>query len=227
MASAITARQPHRRDLARRGQHAPRATSIRGMTFAAVYNAPVIFNVVNNQWAISQLFRASPAPSGRRSPRGRSATASPASGSTATIRWRSMPRCAWAADRARSNNGPTLIEHFTYRAEGHSTSRRSRRATARREEREEWPLGDPIMRLKQHLIALGEWSEEQHAEHGPGAGRSRSRRPRRRPRRTASSATGCTPVPHDVRGRVRGAAAGTSRSRAEQAIRERQIKWPQ
>uniref|UniRef100_UPI0038F7D190 thiamine pyrophosphate-dependent enzyme n=1 Tax=Streptomyces galilaeus TaxID=33899 RepID=UPI0038F7D190 len=28
----------------------------------------------------------------------------------------------WAADRARANAGPTLIEHFTYRAEGHSTS---------------------------------------------------------------------------------------------------------
>jgi 2-oxoisovalerate dehydrogenase E1 component alpha subunit len=27
----------------------------------------------------------------------------------------------------------------------------------------EWPLGDPIARLKQHLIALGEWSDEQHA----------------------------------------------------------------
>ena len=28
----------------------------------------------------------------------------------------------WAAERARSNLGPTLIELFTYRAEGHSTS---------------------------------------------------------------------------------------------------------
>src|SRR3546814_15141320 len=26
----------------------------------------------------------------------------------------------WAAERARTNHGPTLIEHFTYRAEGHS-----------------------------------------------------------------------------------------------------------
>ncbi|HXO15148.1 MAG TPA: thiamine pyrophosphate-dependent enzyme, partial [Steroidobacteraceae bacterium] len=25
-----------------------------------------------------------------------------------------------------------------------------------------WPLGDPVTRLKQHLIALGEWSEERH-----------------------------------------------------------------
>src|SRR6185437_7394501 len=25
-----------------------------------------------------------------------------------------------------------------------------------------WPLGDPIARLKQHLIGLGEWSEDRH-----------------------------------------------------------------
>src|SRR4029079_13323446 len=69
----------------------------------------------------------------------------------------------WAADRARSNHGPTLIEHFTYRAEGHSTSD-DPRVYRSAQEREEWPLGDPIMRLKQHLIALGEWSVEQHQE---------------------------------------------------------------
>ena len=69
----------------------------------------------------------------------------------------------WAADRARSNQGPTLIEFFTYRAEGHSTSddpsgyRPSDEAKA-------WPLGDPIERLKAHLIALGEWDEERHEE---------------------------------------------------------------
>ena len=32
-----------------------RATSTRAMTFAAVYNAPVILAVVNNQWAISSF----------------------------------------------------------------------------------------------------------------------------------------------------------------------------
>src|SRR5207245_11099413 len=67
----------------------------------------------------------------------------------------------WAAERARSNQGATLVEFFTYRAEGHSTSddpsgyRPSSEAKA-------WPLGDPIERLKAHLIALGEWDEERH-----------------------------------------------------------------
>ena len=52
----------------------------------------------------------------------RSATASPGCASTATTRSRCYAAVRWAADRARSNLGPTLIEFFTYRAEGHSTS---------------------------------------------------------------------------------------------------------
>jgi 2-oxoisovalerate dehydrogenase E1 component alpha subunit len=32
-----------------------------------------------------------------------------------------------------------------------------------KDESEKWPLGDPIERLKQHLIALDAWSDEQHA----------------------------------------------------------------
>jgi len=68
----------------------------------------------------------------------------------------------WAADRARTNNGPTLIEYFTYRAEGHSTSDDPGAYRAAKEF-EKWPLGDPVERLKQHLIRLGEWDEALHA----------------------------------------------------------------
>ena len=31
------------------------------------------------------------------------------------------------------------------------------------DEAKAWPFGDPINRLKKHLIALGKWSEEEHA----------------------------------------------------------------
>ena len=68
----------------------------------------------------------------------------------------------WAAERARSNAGPTLIEFFTYRAEGHSTSDDPTKYRSA-EENVKWPLGDPIARLKQHLIAIGAWDEERHA----------------------------------------------------------------
>lgn len=129
------------------------------MTFAAVYNAPVIFNVVNNQWAISSFSGFAGAE--------RTTFAARAIGyGIAGIRVDGNDPLAvyaatqWAANRARSNAGPTLIEHFTYRAEGHSTSDDPGQYRSA-QEREEWPLGDPVMRLKRHLIALGEWSEEQ------------------------------------------------------------------
>ena len=68
----------------------------------------------------------------------------------------------WAAERARGNHGPTLIEHFTYRVEAHSTSD-DPTAYRSAEEPLHFPLGDPIARLKEHLIAIGEWDEERHA----------------------------------------------------------------
>jgi 2-oxoisovalerate dehydrogenase E1 component alpha subunit len=68
----------------------------------------------------------------------------------------------WAAERARANRGATLIEFFTYRVAGHSTSDDPTRYRPA-DEAAHWPLGDPIERLKAHLIAIGEWSEPQHA----------------------------------------------------------------
>jgi len=67
----------------------------------------------------------------------------------------------WAAQRARTGAGPTLIELVTYRAAAHSTSDDPARYRAK-DDHEHWPLGDPIARLKRHLIGLGEWSEERH-----------------------------------------------------------------
>ena len=131
------------------------------MMFATVYNAPVIVNVVNNQWAISSFSGFAGAE--------RTTFAARAIGyGMAGLRVDGNDALAvyaaarWAANRARANMGPTLIEHFTYRAEGHSTSDDPTQYRSA-QEREEWPLGDPVMRLKRHLIALGEWSLEQHA----------------------------------------------------------------
>lgn len=130
------------------------------LTFAAVYNAPVIFNIVNNQWAISSYSGFAGAE--------RTTFAARAIGyGIAGLRVDGNDPLAvfaatrWAANRARNGFGPTLIEHFTYRAEGHSTSD-DPSAYRSGEEREKWPLGDPILRLRDHLIARGEWSLEQH-----------------------------------------------------------------
>jgi 2-oxoisovalerate dehydrogenase E1 component alpha subunit len=130
------------------------------VTFAGVYRAPVILNVVNNQWAISSF-------SGIAGGELTTFAARAVGYGIAGLRVDGNDALAvfaatrWAADRARSNLGPTLIELFTYRTEGHSTSDdpsvyRPQDAGAK------WPLGDPIARLKTHLIALGEWDEERH-----------------------------------------------------------------
>src|SRR5690606_7271816 len=68
----------------------------------------------------------------------------------------------WAIERARRGGGPTLVEHVTYRCDAHSTSDDPTQYRSA-DEGECWPGGDPVDRLKQHLIRLGEWSEDQHA----------------------------------------------------------------
>lgn len=129
-------------------------------TFATVFNAPCVFNIVNNQWAISSF-------SGFAGGERATFAAKAIGYGIAGLRVDGNDALAvyaaarWAANRARANKGPTLIEHFTYRAEGHSTSD-DPGAYRSAHEREEWPLGDPIMRLKRHLIGLDEWSEAQH-----------------------------------------------------------------
>lgn len=131
------------------------------LTFATVYRAPVILNVVNNQWAISSFagFAGAEATTFAARAVGYGVAGLRIDGNDALAVYAAT---AWAAERARTNHGPTLIEHFTYRAEGHSTSD-DPSAYRSADERSKWPLGDPIARLKGHLIAIGEWDEERHA----------------------------------------------------------------
>ncbi len=131
------------------------------MTFATVYRAPVILNVVNNQWAISSFagFAGGEATSFAARAIGYGIAGLRVDGNDPLAVYAAT---AWAAERARTNHGPTLIEHVTYRAEGHSTSD-DPSAYRSAQERAQWPLGDPIDRLKAHLITLGEWHEDRHA----------------------------------------------------------------
>lgn len=130
------------------------------LLFASVYQAPVIINVVNNQWAISTF-------QGYAGGEQRSFAARGPGYGIAGIRVDGNDFLAvyavtqWAAERARKGAGPTVIELVTYRAGPHSTSDDPTRYRAK-DEPEHWPLGDPIERLKQHLIKLGAWTEERH-----------------------------------------------------------------
>jgi 2-oxoisovalerate dehydrogenase E1 component alpha subunit len=130
------------------------------LTFAAVYNAPVIFQVVNNQWAISSFsgFAGSERTTFAARAIGYGIAGLRVDGNDALAAFAAMQ---WAANRARTNGGPTLIEYFTYRGEGHSTSD-DPGAYRAAEEYALWPLGDPVTRLKDHLIASSAWSDEKH-----------------------------------------------------------------
>jgi len=121
----------------------------------------VILNVVNNQWAISSFagFAGAEATTFAARAVGYGVAGLRIDGNDPLAVYAAT---AWAAERARTNHGPTLIEHFTYRAEGHSTSD-DPTAYRSADERSKWPLGDPIARLKAHLIAIGEWDEDRHA----------------------------------------------------------------
>ncbi len=130
------------------------------LTFAAVYQAPVILNVVNNQWAISTFQGTA---GGQRRPfaargLGLGIPGVRVDGNDFLAIYSAT---VWAADRARRGHGPTLIEHVTYRGGAHSTSD----DPSKYRPKDEWdafPLGDPVERLKQHLIRLGVWNDDKH-----------------------------------------------------------------
>jgi 2-oxoisovalerate dehydrogenase E1 component alpha subunit len=130
------------------------------LTFAHVYRAPVILNVVNNQWAISTFQAIAGGEAATFAARG-------IGSGIASLRVDGNDFLAvyaaslWAAERARSNRGPTLIEWVTYRAGPHSTSDDPSKYRPT-DDWQRFPLGDPITRLQQHLIGLGEWSDAQH-----------------------------------------------------------------
>ena len=130
------------------------------LLFASVYRAPVILNVVNNQWAISTF-------QGFAGGEQRSFAARGPGYGIPGLRVDGNDFLAvygatqWAAERARTGAGATLVELVTYRAGPHSTSDDPSRYRPK-DDYERWPLGDPIERLKNHLIALGEWSQARH-----------------------------------------------------------------
>lgn len=132
------------------------------LVFASTYRAPVVLNIVNNQWAISTFQGIARGGSGTFAARGLG-FGIPALRVDGNDYLAVHAVAKWAVERARRNLGPTLIEHVTYRVGAHSTSD-DPSAYRPKEESEAWPLGDPVIRLKNHLIRIGAWSEERHRQ---------------------------------------------------------------
>jgi 2-oxoisovalerate dehydrogenase E1 component alpha subunit len=131
------------------------------MVFASTYQAPVVLNIVNNQWAISTFQEVALGGAGSFAARGHG-FGIPALRVDGNDYMAVHAVSLWAAERARKNLGPTLIEWVTYRAGAHSTSD-DPSVYRPKDEPSQWPLGDPIERLKFHLIKAGYWSEDDHA----------------------------------------------------------------
>ncbi len=132
------------------------------LVFASTYHAPVILNIVNNQWAISTFQGFAKGDSATLAARGHGfgiASLRVDGNDYLAVRAAS----SWAAQRARANAGPTLIEWVTYRVGAHSTSD-DPSVYRPKDEPATWPLGDPVERLKTHLVHIDEWSDERHEQ---------------------------------------------------------------
>lgn len=132
------------------------------LVFASTYKPPVILNIVNNQWAISTFQGIARGGAETFAARGHG-FGIPSLRVDGNDYFAVHAVAQWCADRARRNLGPTLVEYVTYRAAGHSSSD-DPSAYRPKTESAAWPLGDPILRLKSHLILRGLWSEERHTQ---------------------------------------------------------------
>src|ERR1700730_4257306 len=126
------------------------------LNFAAVFKAPCVFFVQNNQWAISVPIShqmAAPSIAHRAIGYGMPGIRVAANDVLACY-----AVTAQAAQRAREGGGPTLVEAVTYRMGPHTTSDDPTRYRSD-EEVAHWAARDPIQRYRTYLQSVGVWTE--------------------------------------------------------------------
>jgi len=122
------------------------------LNFAAVWQAPVVFFVQNNGYAISvPLSKQSAAPSLAHKGIGYGVPAMLVDGNDVAAVYAAVQR---AVISAAEGSGPTLIESLTYRIEAHTNADDATRYRGQ-DEVERWLARDPLTRIRQHLIARG------------------------------------------------------------------------
>ncbi|MDI6100372.1 pyruvate dehydrogenase (acetyl-transferring) E1 component subunit alpha [Actinoplanes sp. NEAU-A12] len=130
------------------------------LNFAAVFRAPVVFFVQNNEYAISvPLARQSAAPSLAHKGIGYGIAGERVDGNDMAAL---LAVLGAAVARARAGEGPQLIEAHTYRMQAHTNADD---ATRYRDDAEvaAWVRRDPITRLETHLRDRGLLTDEVHA----------------------------------------------------------------
>jgi pyruvate dehydrogenase E1 component alpha subunit len=127
------------------------------MNFAGVYKVPVVFFCQNNQWSISVNIKQQTA---SESVAIKSVAygfqGSVVDGNDVLAVYSTMRE---AVEKARSGQGPTLIEAITYRMGAHSSSD-DPRMYREDSEVEEWRKRDPVDRMMKHLMQAGFWTEQ-------------------------------------------------------------------
>jgi pyruvate dehydrogenase E1 component alpha subunit len=131
------------------------------MNFAGVFKVPVVFFCQNNQWSISVNIKqqtASESIAVKAEAYGFGGVQ--VDGNDALAVYSATRE---AAERARSGEGPTLIEAITYRMGAHSSSD-DPKLYREESEVEEWRRKDPITRMLRYMQQHGYWSaDEQEA----------------------------------------------------------------
>lgn len=131
------------------------------MNVAGVRKLPVIFVVVNNKWAISVPLSIQTATETL----AQKAIAAgipgvQVDGNDVVAVRQAMEE---SLDRARSGEGPTLVEAVTYRLSDHTTADDASRYRDK-EEVEQARLVEPLIRLRKYLADLGVWDESREEE---------------------------------------------------------------
>ncbi len=128
------------------------------LNFAAVWKAPVIFLVQNNQYAISVPFKAQTASEGIAIKA--VAYGIPGIQVDGNDFFAMVSALREADSHCRSGKGPVLIEAVTYRKGSHTTSDDPTKYRTLEEE-ESWNAKDPLTRLSAWLEARQLWNREE------------------------------------------------------------------
>ncbi|QQE79613.1 pyruvate dehydrogenase (acetyl-transferring) E1 component subunit alpha [Alicyclobacillus sp. SO9] len=129
-----------------------------GINFAGAYQAPAVFIVQNNQFAISVPVRQQTAAETL----AQKAVAAGVPG----VQVDGMDILAMyaatkqAVDRARSGAGPTVIESVTFRYGPHTMSGDDPTRYRTKDLEEEWERRDPLIRFRNYLQAKNLWTEK-------------------------------------------------------------------
>ena len=131
------------------------------MNLAGVWGLPVVFVINNNQWAIS-------VPRSAQSAAETLAQKAVGAGIPGEqVDGRDPVAVRWAAERAleraRSGEGPTLIECLTYRLSDHTTADDATRYRDDAEVSPRW-ADEPLRRLRAHLGAAHGWTKAEEED---------------------------------------------------------------